>query len=266
MAAGGGDGAGDLLGLGERLKLMAFGVDSKLRLYKEAVVEYTELKQVICDLTNDKERLEQERHKSEELKAANGQLKQKLVAAKKELNTKDKELNALLVELQKGKKSDDGLAEKIVKEINKEFGGARLGDFAVIKIRKLDEKPFKDVYAKLPAAEAEKKGHRLYCKWEKLVNDPSSWNRFMTVVANRQDEVIDENNEELKELKMEGEEAYNSVIDTLNERKEYNIDGRFDFLLWNSKEKRKGTLEECVDCLIALRKQHTSDEKKASNS
>ncbi|KAJ1265740.1 hypothetical protein BS78_08G098800 [Paspalum vaginatum] len=281
MAARDGDGAGDVLGLGERLKQMASRIDFKLRLYNEVVVEYKELKKVICDLANEKERLDQERHKSkEELKAANGDLaaatenlaavqdqltrsKQKLNTKNKELNTKNKELNAKGEEL-------NALRVKLQKEI-KDSGGPPLGDLAVREIRKLDEKPFKDVYTELlPEKEAKEKARILYSKWEKLVNDPSSWNRFFkinAVVANGdiQDYVIDVNNDELKELKTTGEEAYNSVIDTLNERKEYNIDGKFDFLLWNSKEKRKATLEECVDYLIALGKKHTFDDKKGPN-
>ncbi|KAJ1265742.1 hypothetical protein BS78_08G099000 [Paspalum vaginatum] len=284
MAARDGDGAGDVLGLGERLKLMASRIDSKLRLFNEVVVEYKELKEVICDLANEKERLDQERHKSKkELIAANrglaaatrnlaaveeelAQSKEQLVAVRQEMAQKDEELNAL-----RGQKSDDDLRfekleEKIVKEI-KDYGGPLVGDHVVREIGKLDEKPFKAVFAELPHAEAEKNANELYSKWEKRVNNPSKWKFFKTVAVGGdcQDEDIDEKNKMLKELKMKGQDVYNSVVDALKERKKYNIDGNFYFLLWNYKEGRKATLEDCIDCLIAQRKELTFDEKKGSN-
>ncbi|KAG8391198.1 hypothetical protein BUALT_Bualt01G0162900 [Buddleja alternifolia] len=77
--------------------------------------------------------------------------------------------------------------------------------------------------------------------------------RFVDILkAMEMQEVIDEDDEMLKQLRDEGgEKVYESVVNALLELNEYNGSGRYPvFELWNNKEKRKATLKEIVEYII----------------
>lgn len=61
-------------------------------------------------------------------------------------------------------------------------------------------------------------------------------------------EVVDDEDEQLKKLKGEwGEEVHNAVKTALEEMNEYNASGRYTTPeLWNFKEGRKATLKEVI--------------------
>lgn len=62
-------------------------------------------------------------------------------------------------------------------------------------------------------------------------------------------EVVDEEDEQLKSLREEwGEEVLEAVKTALEELNEYNPSGRYSVpALWNFKEKRKATLKEVIE-------------------
>lgn len=65
-------------------------------------------------------------------------------------------------------------------------------------------------------------------------------------------EVIDEDDEKLKDLKTEyGEEVYQAVVTALNELNEHNPSGRYPVpQLWNNKEKRTASLTEGAEYIL----------------
>jgi len=110
--------------LDERLKLVDSKVNAKIFFHKDAMVEYMDMKGILSDITEEKKKVEQERHRAmvmqrvdnlapvqvelmaskmelavvkEELAVAREQLAQR----NQELDEKDEELAALRVKLQK---------------------------------------------------------------------------------------------------------------------------------------------------------------------
>ena len=71
-------------------------------------------------------------------------------------------------------------------------------------------------------------------------------------------EIIDENDEILKNLKNEyGDEVHKAVVTALMEMNEYNPSGRYIVPeLWNFKEDRKATLKEGVAHILKQWKLH----------
>uniref|UniRef100_A0A0E0MNV1 Factor of DNA methylation 1-5/IDN2 domain-containing protein n=1 Tax=Oryza punctata TaxID=4537 RepID=A0A0E0MNV1_ORYPU len=105
---------------------------------------------------------------------------------------------------------------------------------------------------KLPPEEADTAASELNSLWQELLND-KSWNPFhiITVDGGRQVEVIDVDDDKLKDVRMTwGEGPYKSVTDALVERKEHNIDGPGVFDLWNYKEGRKASLGERIENVV----------------
>ncbi|KAK9138487.1 hypothetical protein Sjap_009081 [Stephania japonica] len=119
----------------------------------------------------------------------------------------------------------------------------------VKRMGKQDSKPFQDsCKRKYSMAEAKDKTVLLCSKWDGYLRDPQ-WHPFKVIeVNNKHQEIIDEEDEKLKELKGElGEVAYNAVITALTEMKEYNPSGRHEVQeLWNFKDRRKATLKEVI--------------------
>lgn len=141
--------------------------------------------------------------------------------------------------------------QKLIKGFSEIDAGQSIG---IKEMGKLNEKLFRDACAvKLAPKYAGAKASELYTLWQELLDSPN-WNPFKSVIVdgNRQEEVIDVDDDKLQGLKMAwGEGPYNAVISALVERKEYNTDGTGDaFDLWNYKEGRKATLGECVDCIL----------------
>ncbi|XP_004287122.1 PREDICTED: factor of DNA methylation 3-like [Fragaria vesca subsp. vesca] len=89
--------------------------------------------------------------------------------------------------------------------------------------------------------------------WENYIGD-SNWKPFkvITDMRGRIKEIIDEEDEKLKKLKVElGNEAYDTVITALLEMKEYNPFGRYKVEeLWNFQQGRKASLMEGVQYLL----------------
>ncbi|XP_057522734.1 factor of DNA methylation 1-like isoform X1 [Amaranthus tricolor] len=130
-------------------------------------------------------------------------------------------------------------------DVDTNIGIKRMGELQV--------KPFRDAYLKKgPSGDWEMKASEMCSSWQEILGDPS-WHPFKhNVVNGRLQEVIDEEDCKLKELKCRwGEEVYKVVADALLELNDYNPSGRFVVSeLWNYKEGRKASLKEAIEFLI----------------
>uniref|UniRef100_A0A0D9Y0N0 Factor of DNA methylation 1-5/IDN2 domain-containing protein n=1 Tax=Leersia perrieri TaxID=77586 RepID=A0A0D9Y0N0_9ORYZ len=147
------------------------------------------------------------------------------------------------------------LRDKLIKGFIEIDAGHPVG---IKEIGVLNDNPFQPACdEKLPPEEADMTASELNSLWQELLND-KSWNPFhiITVDGNRQVEVINVDDDKLKDLRMTwGEGPYKSITDALVERKEYNVDGPGVFDLWNYKEERKASLGECIDFIFDQVKQ-----------
>ncbi|KAA8539474.1 hypothetical protein F0562_026166 [Nyssa sinensis] len=81
---------------------------------------------------------------------------------------------------------------------------------------------------------------------QKPFRDDPNWHPFK--IDQKLQEIIDEDDKKLKELRKEwGEDAYNAIAKALLELNEYNPSGRYVVPeLWNFKEGRKACLKEVI--------------------
>ncbi|KAK6142139.1 hypothetical protein DH2020_006950 [Rehmannia glutinosa] len=132
-------------------------------------------------------------------------------------------------------------------------------NICVKRMGELDGKPFaKAAKTKYAGEDWKVKAIELCSLWEDYLRDPS-WHPYKVVmVGETHKEVLDENDEKLKELKSElGNEVYEAVTTALNEMNEYNPSGRYPVKeLWNSKENRKVLLKEGIEYLLKQWKIH----------
>ncbi|KAL6650381.1 hypothetical protein ACP70R_009306 [Stipagrostis hirtigluma subsp. patula] len=86
--------------------------------------------------------------------------------------------------------------------------------------------------------------------WQQKIQDPL-WHPYKMITEDGpSEEVLNDEDETLKELKACGEEIYDAVIEALEEMNEYNMSGRSVVSeLWNYREGRKATVMECIDFL-----------------
>ncbi|KAL2940468.1 Factor of DNA methylation 1 [Bienertia sinuspersici] len=127
---------------------------------------------------------------------------------------------------------------------------------ASIGIKRMGEvqtKPFRDAcLKKFPYGDWEMKASEICSSWQEILGNPS-WHPFKNNDVNgKLQEVVDEDDSKLIELKRKwGEEAYKAVINALLELNDYNPSGRFIVSeLWNHKEGRKASLKEGIEYLI----------------
>ncbi|XP_074314955.1 factor of DNA methylation 1-like [Silene latifolia] len=88
--------------------------------------------------------------------------------------------------------------------------------------------------------------------WQENLKDPA-WHPYKIIhVDGNPQEIINEEDEKLKQLKEEwGDEVYKSVTTALLELNDYNASGRYVVNeLWNYKEGRKATLKEVVSYIF----------------
>lgn len=147
------------------------------------------------------------------------------------------------------------------KELINVYGGSSTRAFIGVKrMGDLDNKPFcTATKLKYVKEEAEEKAIELCSHWEDQLRDPS-WHPFRIIEddAGQAKEIIDENDEMLKNLKNEyGDEVHKAVVTALMEMNEYNPSGRYTVMeLWNFKEGRKATLKEGVAHILKQWKLH----------
>lgn len=155
------------------------------------------------------------------------------------------------------RKSNDELQEARKELINGLKEISSNADIGVKRMGELDNKPFLiALKRKYNEEEAEERASELCSLWEEYLKDPD-WHPFKVIKGETEgtekvQEVIDEEDEKLKDLRKEmGEEAYKAVATALMEINEYNPSGRYIISeLWNYKEGRKATLQEGVTFLL----------------
>ncbi|XP_050250495.1 protein INVOLVED IN DE NOVO 2 [Quercus robur] len=149
----------------------------------------------------------------------------------------------------KERKSNDELQEARKELVNDLKDLASRAHIGVKRMGELDSKPFHEAMKrKYNEEEAEDRASELCSLWEEYLKDPD-WHplKVITVDGNHQ-QVIDEEDEKLNDLRKElGDEVYKAVTAALMEINEYNPSGRYIISeLWNYPEGRRATLEEGV--------------------
>lgn len=121
------------------------------------------------------------------------------------------------------------------------------------RLGEIDGKAFQDsCLKKFPNGDWEEISAMLCSSWEEYVGDPN-WHPFKTVSLNgKLEEIVDEDDERLRELRNEyGEAAFKTVANALMELNEHNPSGRYLVSeVWNSKERRIATMKEIVEYLV----------------
>lgn len=121
------------------------------------------------------------------------------------------------------------------------------------RMGEVDRRPFQNIcQQKYTAGDWEEQSAKLCSFWQDCVKDPL-WHPFkITTINGRLQEIIDEDDEKLKELKNEwGKEAYKAVADALLELNEYNPSGRYPVPeLWNSRKGKRASLKEIIEYII----------------
>ncbi|XP_058778329.1 protein INVOLVED IN DE NOVO 2-like [Vicia villosa] len=181
----------------------------------------------------------------------------KMYALHRDLREKERllrDMNALNQTLiVKERKSNDELQEarkELITAIKEMPSRANIG---VKRMGELDDRPFLEAMKKkFDADDAENRASELCSLWEEYLKD-SDWHPFkIVIIQGKHQEVIDDEDEKLKELKNEmGEEVHGAVVAALKEINEYNPSGRYvTSELWNYAEGKKATLREGVKVLL----------------
>ncbi|XP_038710684.1 factor of DNA methylation 2-like isoform X2 [Tripterygium wilfordii] len=131
-----------------------------------------------------------------------------------------------------------------------------LSDQTTIQIKRMGEVDHKAFHltcsVKYPSEDCEEISAKLCSTWQEHVRDPH-WHPFKKDIINgRLHEIIDDNDEKLKELKKEyGEVMYRAVTNALLELNDYNPSGSYPVReLWNVKEDKRAALKEIIHFLI----------------
>ncbi|XP_057955214.1 protein INVOLVED IN DE NOVO 2-like [Malania oleifera] len=183
--------------------------------------------------------------------------KKKVETIQEELTEKEEELEALEALNQtlivKQRKSNDEVQEARKELINSLRDSSSRAQIGIKRMGELNSKPFVTAtQKKYSDEEADDKAVELCSLWEDYLRDPS-WHPFKIItVAGNAKEIIDEEDEKLKNLKNEfGNEVFEAVTSSLAEMNEYNPSGRYPVPeLWNYKEGKKATLGEGVSYIL----------------
>lgn len=186
--------------------------------------------------------------------------KKKLDSIEEELRDKEEELEGL-ESLNSSLIVKQRMANEEVQEARKQLITVLKDGRANICVKRMGEvagKPFMN-FTKVKYGYAQlEKAKELCSLWEDHLRNPS-WHPYKVVmVGEEHEEVLDENDEKLKELKNEfGEEVYDAVTTALNEMNEMNPSGRYPVPeLWNNSENRRASLKEGIAHLLKQWKIH----------
>ncbi|XP_057480864.1 factor of DNA methylation 4-like isoform X1 [Actinidia eriantha] len=185
------------------------------------------------------------------------ELKKKMDAIEQDLREKEQDLEDLESLSQtliiKERQSNDELQQarkELINGLKEQSSRAFIG---VKWMGELDNRPFHiAAKRKYSDIEADEKAMKLCSMWDAYLRDPS-WHPFKIVTrSDKAKEIIDEDDEKLRDLKNEfGDEVYSDVTRALMEMNEYNPSGRYIIAeLWNYKEGRKATLREGVSYIV----------------
>lgn len=121
------------------------------------------------------------------------------------------------------------------------------------RMGEVDQIPFQTVcLRRYGRQDWEVKATEMSSLWQGMVNNPN-WHPFRTVKKDgKLQEIINEEDMALKELKYKwGEAPYKAVVAALLELNEYNPSGRYVVPeLWNFKDGKKATLQDAIQCMV----------------
>ncbi|TYI07997.1 hypothetical protein ES332_A10G266100v1 [Gossypium tomentosum] len=129
----------------------------------------------------------------------------------------------------------------------------------VKRMGEIDQKAFE-----FPNKDWQETCAKLCSLWQQNLQDPK-WHPFKMInIQGNLQEIEDEDEEKLKELRTEyGDVVYEAVRTALMEMNEDNASGRYAVPeLWNTKEGRKATMKEIVQYVILQLKIHTRKRKR----
>ncbi|KAB2063785.1 hypothetical protein ES319_A10G241300v1 [Gossypium barbadense] len=129
----------------------------------------------------------------------------------------------------------------------------------VKRMGEIDQKAFE-----FPTKDWQETCAKLCSLWQQNLQDPK-WHPFKMInIQGNLQEIEDEDEEKLKELRTEyGDVVYEAVRTALMEMNEDNASGRYAVPeLWNTKEGRKATMKEIVQYVILQLKIHTRKRKR----
>ncbi|KAI8525436.1 hypothetical protein RHMOL_Rhmol13G0230200 [Rhododendron molle] len=184
-----------------------------------------------------------------ELKKKRDALQQDLAEKEQDLEDLESLSQALII---KERKSNDEVQQARKELINGWTGQSSRATISIKRMGDLDSKPFHIAANRKYGKEADSKAMELCSLWDAYLRDPS-WHPFKIIRgSDKEEEVIDEDDEKLKNLKHElGDEVYSAVTIALMETNEYNPSGRYVTPeIWNYKEGRKATLREGVEYIV----------------
>ncbi|KAB2010744.1 hypothetical protein ERO13_D10G230100v2 [Gossypium hirsutum] len=134
----------------------------------------------------------------------------------------------------------------------------------VKRMGEIDQKAFEVASSgKFPNEDWQETCAKLCSLWQQNVQDPK-WHPFKMInIRGNLQEIVDEDDEKLKELRNEyGDVVYEAVSTALMEMNEYNASGRYAVPeIWNRKEGRKATMKEIIQYVIGQLKIHKRKRK-----
>nr|XP_043636580.1 factor of DNA methylation 1-like [Erigeron canadensis] len=162
------------------------------------------------------------------------------------------ELNQTL--MVKERQSNDELQEarkELIKGLQDMLSGRT--NIGVKRMGDLDAKSFEEACKeKFGYEEAEIKAMELCSLWQDKLKNPE-WHPMKVVLVNgAHEEVVNEDDELLRDLKAEwGPRIFDAVVTAYKEMNEYNASGRYVVSeLWNFKDNRKATLKEVISYIL----------------
>ncbi|KFK42457.1 hypothetical protein AALP_AA2G259200 [Arabis alpina] len=180
------------------------------------------------------------------------------------------DMNSVLIV--KERQSNDEIQEahkELIKGL-RDFSSGESCKIGVKRIGELGEKPFMDACKKRFTGEEAMVQHAwLWSKWLKNIKNPA-WHPFKFVGSgNKMKEVVDEEDEKLRNLREKwGEEVVNAVKTALEELNEFNPSGRNDEIQEAHKELIKGLRDlSCGEsCEVGVKRIGELDEKPFMNA
>ncbi|CAN1257502.1 Factor of DNA methylation 1 [Linum perenne] len=172
-------------------------------------------------------------------------LKQQVEEKEEQLTRQEEACTSILNQMEKG------LQEVMIHHHRSSIGIKRMGEIKGQVFREA-------CLGRFSMEELDDASAKLCSLWEQHLTDPH-WHPFKhQCIQDQQQEVIDEDDEKLKQLRNEyGKVAYDAVTKALMELNEYNPSGRYPVhQVWNFKEERKATMKEIVHFLINQLKTH----------
>ncbi|KAK9138486.1 hypothetical protein Sjap_009080 [Stephania japonica] len=264
----------------ELVENLATTIEDKDRHLKEYEYKYNETHMFFINLMHENDQLHEKYKKEitqlqqssrvhlekildehEKLKSSLDSQRTELEKLKLDLDSQRTELEKRSIELEMREAQKESQKRKLEEEREKGLreSPSTRSLIGVRRMGELDIKPFQESCKRKYSSmkEAEEEAVVLCSTWEDYLRDPE-WHPFKVIeVNNKHQEIINEEDEKLKELGELGEETYNAVITALREMNEYNRSGRYIVPeLWNFKDGRKATLKEGVSFILREWKLH----------